>query len=567
VRRVVVTMTASLVVTMLAVPVASAQGQPGDGIEVSAFGVGKPPPGAGMGTQAALDNPKCDASTVKGWGTFPLVTTTFGPYCVAPAPKDNGGATSRGVTGKTIKVVVILGAGEPGSSGVAGVSPDETGATNRATGQPTSIRGALLDAWTALSHGYETWGRDVKFVFITSSGLGEAEQRADAVKIAAEKPMFVINNNPLGLGTLAATLAQKRFVVFSESTTPKEAATLAPYLWGLSDADASTTNAAAFVGRQLAGRDAQNAGDKSMHHQPRKFGLVYPNDTDPALFTRAFQHYKGKLATPPLAYTGSGTPLGDAATADEQAPTIITKLKDAGVTSVILLSDIAMTGSLTRAATKQEFRPEWVVTGARYQDSLARGYDQEQWAHAFGISTLGPPIKSGNPQDPNELLDWYWGPNRGSVSVSTSFVLTWLANAIQYAGPTLTPKNVQLGLFAVPARGGAAWNDPTTSQQGYGLTAGLPQPSYLQTGFDFAPFWYDANASGVDPLLREGKGVNRYLDGGRRYVPGSWPTKPLPFFKTSGTVLELTANPKFAGTPVPCNGCPSNGGPGTPSTG
>jgi len=43
-------------------------------------------------------------------------------------------------------------------------------------------------------------------------------------------------------------------------------------------------------------------------------------------------------------------------------------------------------------ATKQEWFPEWFITGAVFQDIaiFARSYDQQQFAHAFGESNLAP---------------------------------------------------------------------------------------------------------------------------------------------------------------------------------
>ena len=161
----------------------TAGAQSGGGIPVSTRGVGKPPPGAGMGTKAALENPKCNADTVQGWGTFSMVTTTGGPYCVAPAPKNNGGATARGVTGSTIKVVVVLPWPDTNGTGAT----NDRGAVNRATGEPPTAKAAALDQWAALSHVYETWGREVEFTFITASGLDETSQRADVVKIEQAK--------------------------------------------------------------------------------------------------------------------------------------------------------------------------------------------------------------------------------------------------------------------------------------------------------------------------------------------------------------------------------------------
>jgi hypothetical protein len=544
------------VVAILASNAVPSGAQSDGGLQVSGAGVGKPPPGAGMGTPAALKNPKCDAQSIAGWGTFPMVTTTAGPYCVAPAPKNNGGATSRGVTRDKIKVVFV----EPF---------DRDLGTNRTTGATTSLKPAVLDTWAALSHVYETWGREPDFVFLKSSGRGEAEQRADALKVAAEKPMFVIDSDPNGLSTLVTTLAKQKYVVFSESANAHTSSALAPYLWGLVDDQAGAANAAEFIGKQLVGGKAQYAGDKSMQHQTRKFGLVYPEGTDISGFLSTFKRFKGELATPPLAYTASGSPLGDASTAAQQAPTIIAKLKSAGVTSVIPLTDIAMTGAMTHVATDQGYSPEWVITGSQYQDevTLARSsYDQHQWAHAFGITNLTPPLKGGPPFSDTVLLDWYWGPNTGSYSRGTGYMIHWLADAIQYAGPTLTPDNVERGLFAVPARGGPAWHDTTTGQVGYGNTSGLAYPSHLQGGVDFVPIWYDGDTEGPSSLFIVGKGVNHYLDGGKRYTAGTWPTKPLTFFKDKGTIIESTPNAATTGSPAPCTDCPSQGGSGTPAS-
>jgi hypothetical protein len=558
-----------MVLVVTATPAASTQtGGKGDGngggVQVSTRGVGKPPPGAGMGTQAALDNPKCNADAIPGWGTFPMITTTAGPYCVRPAPRNNGGATSRGVTGDKVKVVIVLPAPVDTGQGAR----NDVGSINRATGQPPTIQAAMLDQWAALAHVYETWGREVEFTFITSSGLDETAQRADVVKIQEAKPMFVINTDARGLETLATTLAKDKFVVYSYSTTSEQAQTLAPYMYGLFNADANTTNAGEFIGKQVVGGKATFAGDESMHSHTRKFGLVYGAGSDLDAFTTTFKRYQGTLATPAMSYRANGSPLGDAATADEDAPTIITKLKAAGVTSVILFTDIAMTGSLTKAATKQEYRPEWIITGAQYQDVtiLARNYDQEQWAHAFGIANLPPAVES-NPSLTSNLIDWYWGKTQGSVSAVPQSMISWLANAIMYAGPRLTPRNVERGLFAVPGRGGYAWHDVATNQLSFGRTTGLPRPSYQQGGVDYAPVWYDAETTGPsNGLTAVGKGVNWYVNGATRYIAGTWPTKKFNFFQEKGAVYEVTPNPTIVGTPVPCTGCPSDGGPGTPSS-
>ena len=186
---------------------------------------------------------------------------------------------------------------------------------------------------------------------------------------------------------------------------------------------------------------------------------------------------------------------------------------------------------------------------------LARSYDQDQWAHAFGIANLPPAIDGSTG---GSLIDWYWGPTQGSVAATVQSNIAWLANAIQYAGPQLTPKNVERGIFTVPGRGGAAWHDPASTQSGFGRTAGLPNPGYLSMGVDYAPIWYDAATVGPsNGLTAIGKGVNWYLDGAKRYIAGTWPTKPFPFFQKNGAVVEVTPIPRSSARPCPVPAVPA----------
>ena len=67
-----------------------------------------------------------------------------------------------------------------------------------------------------------------------------------------------------------------------------------------------------------------------------------------------------------------------------------------------------MTGAMTKQATAQEYHPEWIYAGSYNIDFpvLARGfYDQEQWAHAFGISNVPP----GSPRADDTLPTWSSG--------------------------------------------------------------------------------------------------------------------------------------------------------------
>ncbi len=564
-KRSIVLVVIAIVATVSTSIVVSAGAQTVTPVEVNDTGVGTPPSGSGLGTQAALKNPKCSPDAVDGWGVFPMITVTDGPFCVAPAPDNNGGATYRGVTADTIKVVVLL---SNDAQAAAARTQGGQGPRNQATGQPGTVKDAFLDAWAAYSHVYETWGRDVELSFFTSTGSDEAAQRADAVTVKQMKPMFVIDGTS-GLGTLASVLAADKFIVFSYGTTTQESLDQQPYRWGQNDANAAIVNSAQFIGRQLAKKNVEFAGDTAMQTKPRTFGAVVPSNYDIDAVVSSFKAEGIKLATPPLEYTTNGSPLGDLETAQREAPQVISKLKATGVSSVVLFTDIAMTGALTKIATQQQYAPEWLITGYQYQDIslLARtSYDQDQWAHAFGISNLFPYVNGANTNQ--TLAAWYWGPNRGTTDIVTQTKAAWLAAAIQYAGPKLNPTNVQKGLFSVPARSGAASDDPTSIQTGWGKTSGLPYPSYFSQGADFAPVWYDAKTVGESQIYpTAAAGVTWFVDDGHRYTAGGWPKKAFNFFDDQGSLYVFPTPPVAAAAPAPCTGCPSVGGTGTPAAG
>ena len=56
-------------------------------------------------------------------------------------------------------------------------------------------------------------------------------------------------------------------------------------------------------------------------------------------------------------------------------------------------------------------------------------------------------------------------------------------------------------------------------------------------------WWWDVDEIGLDEIQREGAGMIRFVDGGRRYMPDEWEEADVPFFDTEGTVTILDAPP------------------------
>ena len=266
-----------------------------------------------------------------------------------------------------------------------------------------------------------------------SSGDDEAAQRADALRVEDYKPFAVLETTPTGLDVLTTKVAQDGYVVMSNTTTTDKALKQQPYRWGQADQVADAVNAGEFVGKQLVGKKAEYAGSADFKKTNRTIGVLYP----PAVFdvkkwfVPQVEKQGGKIAPNAiLEYTSNGTTVGDPTTAQEQAPTLVAKLKDLGITSVVMFTDVEMGKAVTAQATKLEYQPEWIIAGYQYQDLalLARTYDQDQWAHAFGISNLFPYVKPADPNAPTALdaVQWYYGRGNGTSSVPGGAYVAWV---------------------------------------------------------------------------------------------------------------------------------------------
>jgi hypothetical protein len=500
------------------------------------------------------------------YGRIGLVTAVlWGPVCLpAKWTGDNGGTTYQGVTKDAVKTVVLL----PNEQQLS--APGTRLPVNYGTGKSGTIKDALEDSLAVYKHFFSanTYGRDVQLSYVTSSGSDEAAQRADAIAVKDTKP-FVVLDMAGSLEVFDSQIAAAKVPVFSLYTTVADSLKQAPYLWGQQDNAAAMINGAEFVGKQVARKKAAYAGDDSMHGTTRKFGLVASDALDSSYFTDTLSKYKVKI--PPettITYTGSTSATGDAASAQTQAPTAISKLKDAGVTTVLLLADPAMVSAMTTQATAQDYHPEWVYLGTGNIDFplLARGYDQSQWAHAFGLSNVFPGTIAATTSP--SLVQWYWG-NQGTYDVNTANAVNWLMLGVMYAGPKLTPQTLKQGFFSVPASGGSAVANPELASRsvrsGYGKGAnGLPYEEYTRGNKDFSATWWDPGTVGPPTLgFPGGQGTGWYLNDAARYIAGKWPTKPMTFFDRSQALYQFTA-PDPSQAVIACTGCPSETGQGTP---
>jgi hypothetical protein len=561
-RRVLSTVGGVTVIAGLVSPVVAAPARAG--AIARPDGAGPPVPASGVGTQAALANPRCrhDDPRYGAYGRFDSTELGGGPVCVKAwkAGADNGGATAQGVTGKRITVVAVL----PNADQL---KRDPVAPKHRADNSPSTYQDAIYDLVLPQMRFFETWGRDVEMRFVTSSGSDEAAQRADVVAIEALKPFAVVNlvNNP-DLDTLETALAAARILTTGYATTTEQAERQWPYRWAQNDKQATAINSAEVVGKQLVGKKAQFGGD-DVKDLPRTFGVVSQDRTiDDEGFVQLFRKYGGKVASEGTVASNDPQVVQDA------APTIVTRMKSAGVTTVLTFADFTVLRILMESASKQEWHPEWFFTGAQVQDIgiLVRGFPTDQSQHAFGISSLTPWLEPDPTPPPPQLsytqqtdpLTWYWGVGAGTASQRiTGFLVGWLLTGIHTAGPNLTPKTFVQGLYSNPPRGGALEGRADIALVAYGKGPKLPYNGYAGIGLDFAPYWWDPETTGPsNGLGNVGKGVGWYVDGGKRYVATTWPKKQFAWFDKAQSIDDFPTRPVaplgYAGD---CKRCPATG--------
>jgi hypothetical protein len=504
-------------------------------------------------TPVAMKNPACDPST----GRFKFQFYAA-PPCVKEwkAGADNGGATAQGVTRNSIKVVVLW--HELPSEQITG----EVGVyTNQATGKNElgAARAALLDENEVFKHVYETWGRTVEYEFVQSTGSDETAQRADAIAIAAMKPFAVLD-----LASAIATPGVGGGRVFEQALVNAKVPLVQPRpTEPLQTSQAYALTTAEFVKKQLAGGKAQYA-DPSMTSLPRKYGVLHSSNFDVDYLNAQFK--KLKLPVPVDAQfevpaTQSDTRT-DAASVSEVMPTLITRLKDAGVTTLIMATNHSVAGAASKVMAQQEWYPEVVLTSSPYQDLdlFARGYDQRVWSHAFGMVWF-PPYLAGHADETAAAFQWFWGTDRGTRWSIAFFQMLGLYSAIQFVGPNLTAKSVSPGVLArIFSKGVAAGG--YYSKSAFTIEIRVAAPGKINPR-GVAMAWYNPDATGPGNynLGGDGKGKYVYLNGGKRFLTGHLPTAKQKFFDVSASSVTFetlpASEPRFPN--YQCVGCPSTG--------
>ena len=440
----------------------------------------------------------------------------YSPPCYAFSG-DNGGATSVGVTGDTIRVTVRQ--VEAGSAtdifvGLAGQSIQDS----------SESVGATLDALAEYFSGhFQLYGRRLEIELFRGQGNGLIEllgggkeaASADAVQAAEEfKPFADISGNTL---PYADGLAQHH-VVNVGAPYPSRAWYQArrPYSWslfpdGTNVVEASTS---AIVGRYPPGSSAEHAGG-SLRGKPRRFAVVAPENAE---YQESVNVLLDRLRSAGIDVALNVKYKLDLQSMPNQASNAIAKLNDAGVTSVLCYCDPAMLAfGMTPKANEQQYQPEWITAGLVFvdQDVVSQAIDPRQWSHAFGTAYNAESERIGA-SFPYAAYKSVRPDDEPALGVEELYYQMYLlVLGIQMAGPNLTPETFEAGLFAYP------------NQFGPRGTWGFGSGDYTPTN-DYRELWWDPTRLSTQ---NDKPGTWVELNGGRRYSPTNPPKGRAPFFE------------------------------------
>lgn len=219
---------------------------------------------------------------------------------------------------------------------------------------------------------------------------------------------------------------------------------------------------------------------------------------------------------------------GGSAEAQAALSTAIAKMRQEGVTTISLTVGAAAAIGLMSFADAQAYYPEWVLVNSYGIDinGGARLLPQTQMAQAFGMSGWEVP----RPFPASECYRAYKSIDPANAPDEISCTLLYMSiehtvNGIQMAGPKLTPKTFEQGLFAY------GYRKPV---ERWAISGGYApgDRSFVDT---FGEVWWDATVT--DPAGGE-PGAWRWTNGAKRYGRGEIPKGPSSVFKEGVTSVD-----------------------------
>lgn len=454
------------------------------------------------------------------------------PPCIAYWDgKDNGGATSKGVTKTQINIVM------PGGIGFL-------------------VKGTagLIDYFNTR---YEFYGRKLNLQYLPTGEwlelLNPSQYASYAEQIDSEMDAFaVLSPSDVAMGsatTLYDMLAERGIIsidVGAGFRTEEELndPDLSNYKWSFNMTDdVLQQNVAEWACKNLVGKPAVHGGEEYVD-TTRRFGIVVQRNSaglsmDASVLEATLDSCDADVVGPEeLTYTyGADPEVPD-------AKTVLAKLRSQDATSVMCVCGNHFIGQAMIASEELGWSPEWVSTGTGRQaadTNLAYYWPPEQLAHFFGPDPgekvnaypNEPWFQAAQEADPSIVAGLRQQESNWGMTLEQMYnSLLILASGIQGAGPDLTPETFAAALestkFPNPGAGGPPYYQPRVG-------FGVGDHSFVDDAQ--LVYWDPTVRPYDDPQL----GAFCYLDHGKRYRLGGWPAN-----------TDLKFYPGRRPTDVPC---------------
>jgi hypothetical protein len=391
-----------------------------------------------------------------GPGVRQVPWSAYAPQCQPAWHGSNGGATYRGVTGKTI-TISYRSASTAQLAELYGLVPPSVVGTNQ------EVVNTLQAYINTFNRSYELYGRHVVLVPYSGKGdfiqedLGEdqAQAQEDAVTVSTSVKAFADMSLVDASALYATDLGAQKVVTSSlYENTDSWYQTNAP--WEYTPGPNCTKMAqstGAILSKQLGGQPATFAGDASLRTKTRTFGLIYPLNPQSAQCAQQDQAAMAHYGHPVKLAVSVKFDLSALIATANQA---VAEMKQAGVTTVILSSSDPITPKFfMQAADADNYHPEWWMQsyfagGQTNNDSFTREFPADQIKDVLGIGAPTQPkvaqeavtaFNMGNTHPNIKILPAYFWAYESAVQ---------FFDALQLAGPDLTPANFEAAMKEIP---------------------------------------------------------------------------------------------------------------------
>lgn len=468
--------------------------------------------GGGAGAGAAGEGAASGPANVAGCADRPLQIPgdPYSPPCMT-FTGGNGGTTSPGVTGDTVRVAVRIGSFSNGMldalSKVAKAQiPDES---------PDVIRRTIEGLTEYFNRTYQMYGRKLEVVIYNGKGdvlkeaTGGGQEGAEADALTVSKEIGAFADISAVSPIYADALARRGVVNIGAPFMSREwLSQRRPFVWSqFTDCSTIVESVGSYYAIKMAKGAADFAGGP-LKGTPRKVGIIAPENSWYQECVAAGVRILNSVGVQPTLNEKYRLEVNQMSI---QAGEKLAKLKNAGVTTVVCGCDPLFMTFLTAKAKEQNYQPEWVVTGVALIDNDLIGSIMEpgQWSRAFGVSFAGPSQPAGRSLGYRA----YKAVRSDEPSIGVDLIynqLQLLAIGVQMAGPNLTPATFEQGMFRYPTRSGPSG------------TWGFKPGDYSTSDDAREVLWSPRTAS------VQTRNPGAYVDpnGGARFPIGKWPAGP-----------------------------------------